>query len=390
MATGIRLSERPLGAAVVAIVKSRNLLFAGTLFGLLAGLVAFFIIEPVFRAQARVLPPQVSSTVASNLMMLVGGSGDLAASAAGQKNPSELYLGILRSRSVLLPLIEAHQLVAHYRVETIDDAERRLNANLATTLGKDGIIVIEVSDKDAALSATLCNAAIEQMYEVSRRLASDERQRRNNFYAPWLADARGRLVQAESRLREAERRTGLARIKGQEESVISTAAELQSQITSIASAAAAMRAYATPGNPELQRVEAQLGALRARYSQMERRTEGGQNSLHVSLSSANETAEEVSRLRRDAKLQEGLLEIVSRIAELSKVDETRDLSLIKILDRAVAPTKQISPRRSINATLGAGVGFFIMFMFVLAKHQAANPKTQEFLREILNLLKAKS
>ena len=123
---------------------------------------------------------------------------------------------------------------------------------------------------------------------------------------------------------------------------------------------------------------------------MERKVEGGQNSLQVSLSSANETAEEVSRLRRDAKLQEGLLEVVSRIAELSKVDETRDLSLIKILDRAIAPTKQISPRRSINTVLGAGVGFFIAFMFVLARHQVANPKTREFMREIAQLLKAKS
>ena len=390
MATGIRLSERPLGSAAVALVKARYLLLAATLLGVLAGLLAYLIANPVYRAQARVLPPQVSSSVASNLMMSVGGSGDLAASAASQKNPSELYLGILRSRSVLLPLIETHQLVAHYRVDTIDDAERRLNTNLATTLGKDGIILIEVSDKNAALSATLCNAAIEQMYEVSRRLAGDERQRRDHFYAPWLADARARLTQAESKLREAERRTGLSRIKGQEESLITSAAELQSQITSISSAATAMRAYATPNNPELQRVEAQLAALRSRYSQMERKVEGGQNSLQVSLSSANETAEEVSRLRRDAKLQEGLLEVVSRIAELSKVDETRDLSLIKILDRAIAPTKQISPRRSINTVLGAGVGFFIAFMFVLARHQVANPKTREFLREIAQLLKAKS
>ncbi len=358
--------------------------------GAILGLAANFLMTPVYRAQARLLPPQVSSSVASNLMTLVGGSGDIAASAAGQKNPSELYVGILRSRSVVLPIISTHKLESHYKVKTLEDAELRFNGNLFTTLGKDGIIIIEVTDKDPELAATICNDVIHEMYVVSRRLAVDERERRENFYAPWLHDARVRLAIAEEKLKKAELRTGLSRIKGQEESLILSATELQGQITMLASTVRAMRAYATGENPELQRVEAQLAGLRARLAQMERQTEGTASSLYVPLSGATEIAEEVSRLRRDAKLQENLLDIVSRIAELSKVDETRDLSLIKILDRASAPSKPISPRKTINVILGCGLGLFFACAFVLVRHHMrVGHSTGPFWHELKRLLKVR-
>jgi uncharacterized protein involved in exopolysaccharide biosynthesis len=362
----------------------------GLVAGALAGVGANLVSTPIYRAQAKLLPPQVSSNVASNLMMVVGGSGDLAASAAGQKNPSELYIGILRSRSVLLPIIAAHQLEEHYKAKTTDDAELRLNANLFTTLGKDGIIVIEVTDKLPELAATLCNAVIEEMYVVSRRLAIDERERREKFYAPWLNDARTRLAKAEATLKSAEMRTGLSRIKGQEESLILSAAELQSQITLLAATAKAMRAYAANANPELQRLEAQLSALRGRLSEMDRQVGGVSTSLHVPLSAAAEIAEEVGRLRRDAKLQENLLDIVSRIAELSKVDETRDLSLIKVLDHAKPPSKPVSPRMTINVVLGSGVGLFFVFAFILIRHQlSSTDPTGLFWQEVKRSLKGR-
>lgn len=380
----------PLGQSVLALLDARLILLAGLVVGALIAMCANLVVTPIYRAQARLLPPQVSSNVASNLMMLVGGSGDIAASAAGQKNPSELYVGILRSRSVLLPIIAAHRLEEHYKSKTSDDAELRFNGNLFTTLGKDGIILIEVTDKLPELAATLCNAVIEEMYVVSRRLAVDERERRENFYAPWLTDARERLARAEEKLKRAEMRTGLSRIKGQEESLILSAAELQSQITLLAATQKAMRAYATNDNPEMQRLDAQLSVLRGRLGQMDRRVSGSAESLQVPLSAAAEIADEVGRLRRDAKLQENLLDIVSRIAELSKVDETRDLSLIKILDRAKAPSKPISPRWTVNLILGGGVGIFLAFAFVLLRVQMKSSESSSlFWQEVKRSLKGR-
>ena len=378
----------PLGRAVLALIARWQWMLVGIASGALAGMAVNVLFTPIYRAQARLLPPQVSSTVASNLMMQVGGSGDIAASAAGQKNPSELYVGILRSRSVVMPIIKAHGLEAHYKAKTIDDAESRFNNNLFTTLGKDGIITIELTDRRADLAATLCNAVIEEMYVVSRRLAVDERERREHFYSPWLTDARERLAKAEEKLKSAELRTGLSRIKGQEESLILSAAELQSQITVLSATAKAMRSYATNNNPELQRLEAQISAFRGTLGEMDKRAAGAATSLRVPLSAAAESAEEISRLRRDAKLQENLLDIVSRIAELSKVDETRDLSLIKILDFATPPVKPISPRWTLNVVFGAGLGLFIVFAFVLLRYQLkSNHSVALFLREAKHLLK---
>jgi tyrosine-protein kinase Etk/Wzc len=362
-------SISPAGRAVLSLASGLIWILLAAVVGAVLGYVYSKASVPQYRSLARLLPPAVSQNVASNLMTAVGGSGDLAASAAGLKNPAELYVGIMRSRSVLLPVIQKFDLIKHYGDSDIDSTERRFNQNLYTTVGKDGIIAVEVVDKDSQLAAQLCNEIINSMYDSSRRLAADERERRERFYAPWLHDAHVQLTAAEDALKAAESRTGLTRVKGQEESNVYAAAELRAQITNMTATLRAMEQYAAPGNPELQRGKAQLASMQARLAGMERRfDQQPPPALQMPLSEAVASSDSVGRLRREVRLRENLLELIAKISEVSKVDENKDLSLIKVLDAAVPTARPVTPRTSVNTVLGALLGISVVTAYILFRH----------------------
>jgi uncharacterized protein involved in exopolysaccharide biosynthesis len=76
--------------------------------------------------------------------------------------------------------------------------------------------------------------------------------------------------------------------------------------------------------------------------------------------------EKLSRLRRDVKLHETVLETAIRVAEASRVDEQRDLSIIQVLDRAVVPEVKSGPQRKLAAIFGLIGGVLAGVILVLA------------------------
>src|SRR3954466_3318652 len=91
-------SEGVLDWIAFGLEHARILIIAG-LVGFISSCAIAFLIAPVYTATARILPPQQpqgASQLANQLGILLGGAG----AAAGIKNPTDLYVGLLRSRTV--------------------------------------------------------------------------------------------------------------------------------------------------------------------------------------------------------------------------------------------------------------------------------------------------
>ena len=58
------------------------------------------ILPDVYKATTKLLPPQQAQSGASALLAQLGGAAGLAAGVAGMKNPSDVYVGMLKSRTV--------------------------------------------------------------------------------------------------------------------------------------------------------------------------------------------------------------------------------------------------------------------------------------------------
>lgn len=111
------------------------------------------------------------------------------------------------------------------------------------------------------------------------------------------------------------------------------------------------------------RLNNELGALRAQSKRLEE-NEGG-----VSLNSKGipGKSKEYIDIVRKVKYQEELFGQLSKQLELARIDESKDASVIQILDVATAPDKKSSPHRMLITVLGFSLGLIGGVLYALSR-----------------------
>jgi tyrosine-protein kinase Etk/Wzc len=346
--------------------------------GLLVGIQSYRAL-PIFTAYARLLPPQTNTATASSLLNQVGGTAVLGASALTIKNPSDLYASLFFSRSVQDDVIEKFELKKHYGIDDIDDLRVFVGKRTKVEVGRDGIITLSYTDKSSESAAKIANGMISAMYTIARKLARGESERRLEFYDGLLVEARENLETSTKNLLEMERITGLTRLKGQEEASSAVIVELRGMIATRQVELQKMAVVATDNHPEVIRMQSELAALKSQLASIANplskntktiRSSDGKvkttDEIFVPFQSYAELRAKVEPLRREEEINNNVFEQLTKARALSRIDESRDFSVISILDPAVAPTKKSGPRVFVNAAVGFLIGFFLAVIFALS------------------------
>ena len=314
-----------------------------------------------YTATARILPPQQSNSSAAALLGQLGG---LAAAAggniAGIRNPNDLYVGMLKSRTVGDRLIEKFDLKTYFDEKYQMTTQKALEKASRISAGKDGIIVIAVELKDSKLAADVANAYVEELIRLTGVLAVTEASQRRLFFERQLAKARDNLAAAEVAAREALTKTGLAVVEGQGRSLVEASARLRAQITAKEVQIGAMRSFASDNNPDLQLVQRELAALKGELARVEGSDRAG------AAPKPNPAASGNVRLLRELRYQEALQELLVRQTEMARLDEARDASMIQILDPAVEPDRNSGPKRVILVLVSSCAILGLMCIVLLA------------------------
>lgn len=355
-----------LGIAV-ALARRRLLMF-----GVPAGVAILVAVlnltaRPIYTGTASILPPQYNQSTVSSMQTQFGGESLIGNSMLTLKNPTDLVVGILFSRTIRDAVATRENLGAHYGLAAADDIRRKLDAATDIRAGKDGIVVISAEDHDPRKAAAIANAYIDEFHALSRTLSKQEARRRAEFYDNALDAARTRLREADLALRDVESTTGYSRLRGTDEAIVLAAAELQAQIDARDVQLRTMQAYATDANPdvrlirrELESLRKQLGALEQRHPDAKPGTPG-RSSPFVAVGGVPDALQAHTVRRREVTYWETMVLVLGKYRELGMLDETRDLSLFQVLDRAVPPSKKSKPRTTVNVLVaGVGSGFLCL------------------------------
>jgi tyrosine-protein kinase Etk/Wzc len=279
------------------------------------------------------------------------------------KNPSDLYASLFLSRTVQDAVIEKFNLQESYEIDDADDLRLEVAKRTKVSVGKDGVISLSYTDLSAQGSADIANGLIEAMYQVARRLARDDTRRRLEFYDGLLDEARKKYQVASQKLLEMERETGLTRLKGQEESSASAMAELRGLIATREVELQRASLVATDRNPDVMRLRQELGALRGQLSRLESsgrlpeqskftgKDDPKSKNLFVPFNQYADRRTLVEPLRQEIEIMEKLIADLTKAREFSRGDETRDLSVMQVLDYAVPPTRKAGPKVVGNAII---------------------------------------
>lgn len=313
----------------------------------------------IYTASTKILPPQQSQSSASVVLGQLGALGSLAGNSLGIKNPSDIYVGMLGSRTVGDRLIKRFELERVYETKLHSDTLKVLAGASTFAAGKDGLISIDVDDKDPKRAAALANGYVEELQRLMSELALSDAAQRRVFFEQQLKQAKLNLAESEVELKKVQEKTGLIRPEGQAEVLITAAANLRAQIAAKEVQLGAMRTFATGNNPDYIRLQEELNGLRAQLNKAETGVNSGKGDIGVATSRMPEVGLEYVRKLRDVKYNEAIFEVLAKQFEIAKLDEAKDKGVLQILDKAVEPDRKSKPKRTIMVLLGALVGGFI-------------------------------
>jgi len=152
----------------------------------------------IYTATTRILPPQQSQSSASAMILSqLGGLAGLAGSSLGLKNPNDLYVAMLNSRSIMEKIVQRFKLQTVYEAETLTDTLEALEDSTKISSGKDGVITVEVDDKDPQLAANIANAFIEELDKLMQTYSLTDASQKRTFFDQQLRQAKDKLTDAE-------------------------------------------------------------------------------------------------------------------------------------------------------------------------------------------------
>jgi capsule polysaccharide export protein KpsE/RkpR len=328
--------------------------FLGGLFGVLLA----FLVPTRYQSTTQLMPPDTQS--ASGMAMLASLSaksgsplGAMAGDLLGVQGSGDLFIGLLRSRTLEDRLVSRFDLQRVYGFRLDDDARKRLEENTWISQDrKSGIISIAVTDHDPNRATAIAQAYVEELDRLVADVSTSAARRERIFLEQRLQVVKVDLDQAARDFSQFSSKNGAIDIKEQGRAMLDAAATLMGQLIAAESEARGLAAIYVPGNVRIKSVQARIQELRSQLEKMggakgfsiEGEDPSGQ-STYPSIRELPLLGETYAELYRRAKVQETIYETLTQQYELAKVQEAKETPSVKVLDLAKRPERKSFPPR---------------------------------------------
>jgi capsule polysaccharide export protein KpsE/RkpR len=329
------------------------------------GAILAFALPRNYESTAQVMLPENKSSLATTLTSAGGSvSPDLLALAGlNNKTPAALFVGVLRSRTVQDRLIAKYDLRKVYGVSLQETARNRLKENTAISDDpKSGIISIVVGDRDKIRARDLAQSYVEELNRLLAEANTSAAHRERVFLEERLKLAHQEMSQAARDFSEFASKNATLDLKDQGRAMVNATAELEGRLIAARAELMGLEQIYTPENVRVRSVRARIGELEQQLNKFKGKvspgtTESGDTeSPFPSLRALPLLGVKYSELYLRSKIQEQVLEALSRQYELARVQEAKELPTVAVLDAPVLAERKAGMRRI----------FLILLTFVLA------------------------
>lgn len=325
-------SEPAAGSLIdvgIALVSGGRWLVLVPLVGAVMAFGAASVWPKSYTARTLLLPPQQQQSSAAAALASLGALAGLA--GGGVRTPADQFASFMQSTGVADRIIDRFGLLGVYDLKYRFDARRVLSSRVDISVGKkDGLIAVEVVDGDPRRAADMANAYIDELKRITSTLAVTEAQQRRAFFERQLESTRDHLAKAQQALQSSG--FSLGALRAEPRVAAENYARLRAEITATEVRLQALRSSFADSASEIQQTASALTELRTQLSRAEGATDVTRSSDYVSK-------------YREFKYQETLFDLFARQYEIARVDESREGTLIQVVDLATPPEKESGPRR---------------------------------------------
>ncbi|MSM40132.1 MAG: lipopolysaccharide biosynthesis protein [Geobacter sp.] len=348
------------------IVKHKRMIFFTTFGATFIAALITLMMPNIYTAKAMIIPSDDDKGGMGALMSQLGGLAGLAGGTVGAKTTGELYVTMLKSETVKDPIIDRFKLMDAYKTKYRTDVYQAMDTKTIVSLGKkDGVITITVDDKDPKRAADLANAYVEELGILTAGLNMSGAGKNRAFLEKRIAEARADLSRAEDALKAFQLKNKAISVTDQAQATIAGIAQLRAQLAAQEVQLATLQRQFTDSSQEVKTAKTTAANLRAQIAGLEGK--GGSSSSIPNIGSVPRLGQEYLRLMREFKIQEAVVEMLSKQYEAVKVSETKDMAPFQVLQSAKVPEKRSAPLRRKLVLRALGVSFFgaVLMAFIV-------------------------
>lgn len=385
--------------------EHRRLLRRVVFYGLLASTLMAFLIPVRFKSTARLMPPDNSQSgglamAAAAISGGAGGLGGIATDMLGLKSSSDIFVGILTSRTVQDKLIQQFDLKKLYGDRRMEDARKDLAEHTDISVDrKSQIITITVADHDAKRAAAMGQAYVEELNRLVAELSTSSARRERIFLEGRLQAVSSDLEAAEKEFSQFSSKNSAIDIKEQGKAMVEAAATLQGQLIAAESEAEGLKQIYTDNNVRVRSVQARINELKHQLEKIGGKGEDAsvplgqlQDSLYPSIRKLPLLGVAYADLYRRTRVQEAVFESLTKEYELAKVQEVKEIPTVKVLDSPNIPDKKSFPPRLAIMILGTAFAFGLATTWIFGRttwdQTDPNNPTKAFAQEVFTTMKA--
>jgi len=345
--------------------EERRFLFRISVYGLALFTLLAFLIPKRYESSAVLMPPDDQSSsgmmLAATLASKVsGGLGGIAGDMLGLKSSGDLFIGILRSRTVQDDLITKFDLRKEYGTSQWDKTRRILAARtMISEDRKSGIITINVTDNDPRRAAAVAGEYVAELNTVVSQLSTSSAHRERVFLEERLSQVKQDLESAEKDFSQFASKNGAIDIKEQGRAMVESAATLEGQLIAAQSELQGLKQIYSENNVRVRSLKARLSELQNQLQQMGGKQEIGadatasdNNDLYPSIRKLPLLGVPYADLYRRTRVQEAVFESLTQEYELAKVAEAKEIPSVRVLDPPDVPEHKSFPPRLVIMVLG--------------------------------------
>jgi capsule polysaccharide export protein KpsE/RkpR len=377
------------GEKLWVLWRSRRFLWGVIWKTLIASVALAFLIPPHFKSAVRFVPGENSSTNGSSSMMglmskALGnenssmGFGLDAASLLGAKTPGAFYVEVLKSRTVQDRLINRFDLRARYGKTTYFEARKKLAR--FTDIEEDkksGVITLTVTDYEPKMAAQIANAYVDELNRLAVDLNTSSAHRERQFLEERLATAKQDLARASAALSQFTTKNSMVDPQNEGRAVMDAAARMQGELIASETELKGLQQIYSDDNVRVRTLKARMAELRSQLRTLVGQSNdaaaqdsaSGWSAPYPSMHTLPGLGSRYADLYREAKIQEAVYAFVTQQFEMAKIQEAKELPIVRVMDAGVAPEKRSSPIRSLIVGGSVFGAFLLACLWVVGKYR---------------------
>jgi uncharacterized protein involved in exopolysaccharide biosynthesis len=309
--------------------------------------VAAVLLLPRWYTSTATLVPAPSDGMSLDFAGLGAGIGGASLSLGGAPTPQDQLQMVLHSRAVADSIVNRFALVERWKLKRRQQARDRLAEHTTITTPKEGQVVIAVEARSGTLARDLAAAFTEYAGTEGVRLKTSLASERRLYLEARLRSLEADILVASRKTREFEERHGAVALPEQTKETMDAAGTLQAQVALLETELAAARRYFTDQTPQVSLLRERINELRRQIDRLAR--QGG--TMLIKGADLPALKQEYVQLTREQMSLTAVSELLRRVYEQARVEESNPVPTFSVLDAADLPERHSRPKRAVTVAL---------------------------------------